>query len=96
MKPSCRRETARRFTSFMCSNCTGHADEVEYRLIRDLLRNYDYRIRPSLNASEPLNVTFGLALAQIIDVVCVSDQIKIYSAICSRRFRGAWRIDYVR
>jgi len=42
---------------------------VEYRLIRDLLRNYDHRIRPSLNASEPLNVTFGLALAQIIDVV---------------------------
>jgi len=47
----------------------GAADEVEYRLIRDLLRNYDHRIRPSLNASEPLNVTFGLALAQIIDVV---------------------------
>ena len=47
----------------------GEADEVEYRLIRDLLRNYDHRIRPSLNASEPLNVTFGLALAQIIDVV---------------------------
>jgi len=47
----------------------GEADEVEYRLIRDLLHNYDNRIRPSLNASEPLNVTFGLALAQIIDVV---------------------------
>ena len=51
--------------------CIGKADEVEYRLIRDLLRNYDPRIRPSLNASEPLNVTFGLALAQIIDVVCI-------------------------
>jgi len=49
----------------------GGADEVEYRLIHDLLRNYDHRIRPSLNASEPLNVTFGLALAQIIDVVCI-------------------------
>jgi len=52
--------------------CEGGADEVEYRLIRDLLRNYDHRIRPSMNASEPLNVTFGLALAQIIDVVCQS------------------------
>jgi len=50
----------------------GGSDEVEYRLIRDLLRNYDHRIRPSLNASEPLNVTFGLALAQIIDVVRIS------------------------
>jgi len=47
------------------------ADDVEYRLMRDLLRNYDRRVRPSLNASEPLNVTFGLALAQIIDVVRV-------------------------
>jgi len=47
------------------------ADDTEYRLMRDLLRNYDRRVRPSLNASEPLNVTFGLALAQIIDVVRV-------------------------
>ena len=45
------------------------ADDIEYRLMRDLLRRYDLRVRPSLNASEPLNVTFGLALAQIIDVV---------------------------
>lgn len=45
------------------------ADDIEYRLMRDLLRNYDRQVRPSLNASEPLNVTFGLALAQIIDVV---------------------------
>ena len=37
--------------------------------MRDLLQNYNRRVRPSLNASEPLNVTFGLALAQIIDVV---------------------------
>ena len=45
------------------------ADENEYRLVRDLMRNYDPRIRPSRNSSESLNVTFGLALAQIIDVV---------------------------
>ena len=45
------------------------ADNIEYRLMRDLLHNYDRRVRPSLNVSEPLNVTFGLALAQIIDVV---------------------------
>lgn len=44
-------------------------DDNEYRLISDLLHNYDPRIRPSLNASHPLNVTFGLALSQIIDVV---------------------------
>ncbi|XP_045170379.1 neuronal acetylcholine receptor subunit alpha-10-like [Mercenaria mercenaria] len=44
------------------------ADVNEYRLIRDLLRSYDKRIRPSLNASTPLNVTFGFSLSQIIDV----------------------------
>jgi len=48
------------------------ANDVEYRLMKDLLQNYNQRVRPSLNASEPLNVTFGLALAQIIDVVCLS------------------------
>lgn len=44
-------------------------DAVEFTLLRDLMRTYDPRIRPSLNSSDPLNVTFGLALAQIIDVV---------------------------
>ena len=44
-------------------------DDHEYRLMEHLLKRYDSRIRPSLNATEPLNVTFGLALAQIIDVV---------------------------
>jgi len=45
------------------------ADVNEYRLVRDLLRSYDKRIRPSLNASISLNVTFGFSLSQIIDVV---------------------------
>ncbi|XP_069114291.1 neuronal acetylcholine receptor subunit alpha-10-like [Argopecten irradians] len=45
-----------------------HADVNEYRLVNKLLGTYDKRIRPSLNASQALNVTFGLALSQIIDV----------------------------
>jgi len=49
--------------------CNG--DDHEYRLIRDLLRNYDPRLRPLKNASHALNVTFGLALSQIIDVVSI-------------------------
>lgn len=44
-------------------------DENEYRLVRDLMTSYDKRIRPSENHSWPLNVTFDVALAQIIDVV---------------------------
>lgn len=43
-------------------------DENEYRLVRDLMKNYNKQVRPSSNFSEPLNVTFGVALAQIIDV----------------------------
>ncbi|CAM1294855.1 CHRNA9 (predicted) [Pycnogonum litorale] len=33
-----------------------------------LLANYDKSVRPSFRATEPLNVTFGVALTQIIDV----------------------------
>ncbi|KAI8789411.1 neuronal acetylcholine receptor subunit alpha-10 [Biomphalaria glabrata] len=44
------------------------ADPNEYRLVRDLMKGYDKRIRPSLNHSDSLNVTFGFALVQIIDV----------------------------
>lgn len=50
----------------------------EQRLVRDLLLGYDRRVRPVMpdNTSLPLNVTFGLALSQIIDVV--SDNGYIY------------------
>lgn len=44
------------------------ADENEFRLTKYLLADYDKSVRPSRNASEPMNVTFGLALTQIIDV----------------------------
>ena len=37
--------------------------------IQHLMANYDRSVRPSRNAAEPLNITFGLALTQIIDVV---------------------------
>jgi len=52
----------------LCSSVV-NGDEHEYQLMEDLLRGYDPRIRPSINSTHPLNVTFGLALAQIIDVV---------------------------
>ena len=44
-------------------------DEAEYRLTRYLMSNYDKSVRPSLKATMALNITFGLALTQIIDVV---------------------------
>ena len=44
-------------------------DKWEYKLVRDLLYDYDSSIRPSTHHNSTLNVTFGLALAQLIDVV---------------------------
>lgn len=37
--------------------------------IQHLMANYDRSVRPSRNAADSLNITFGLALTQIIDVV---------------------------
>jgi len=46
------------------------ADKHEKKLLNDLLQNYERRLRPTTNSTQPLNVTFGLSLAQLIDVVC--------------------------
>ncbi len=46
-------------------------DNWEYVLARDLFIGYDSSIRPSVSHRNNINVTFGLALAQIIDVVCL-------------------------
>lgn len=56
------------------------ADKTEYKLTQYLLANYDSAVRPSVNASEALNVTFGLALTQIIDVVSL-----LYGGACRAR-----------
>ncbi|KAH0540913.1 hypothetical protein KQX54_020485 [Cotesia glomerata] len=41
----------------------------EKRLLNDLLDNYNVLERPVFNESEPLPLSFGLTLMQIIDVV---------------------------
>ncbi|GIY30749.1 neur_chan_LBD domain-containing protein [Caerostris extrusa] len=48
----------------------------EKRLLNDLLSNYNVLERPVANESEPLLISFGLTLQQIIDVVIL---IKDYS-----------------
>ncbi|KAH7960145.1 hypothetical protein HPB49_017409 [Dermacentor silvarum] len=45
----------------------------ERRLLQDLLANYNTLERPVLNESEPLILSFGLTLQQIIDVVSDRD-----------------------
>lgn len=43
-------------------------DDIEYNLVHKLFKNYDSSIRPSSSYNNTLNVTFGLALVQLIDV----------------------------
>ncbi len=44
-------------------------DDYEYRLVSDLLEDYNALARPSLSHLDPTNVTFDLSLSQLIDVV---------------------------
>lgn len=45
------------------------ADDMEYRLTKFLMSNYDASVRPVENSSVPLKVIFGISLHHIIDVV---------------------------
>jgi hypothetical protein len=47
----------------------GFCNHWEYKLMNDLLINYNPTIRPSVHHNNVVNVTFGLALTQIIDIV---------------------------
>ncbi|XP_037932783.1 uncharacterized protein LOC119667551 [Teleopsis dalmanni] len=43
----------------------------EKRLLHSLLDNYNSLERPVVNESDPLQLSFGLTLMQIIDVTCM-------------------------
>lgn len=45
------------------------AGQNEKRLLHDLLDSYNTLERPVVNESDPLQLSFGLTLMQIIDVV---------------------------
>ena len=45
------------------------AGDYEKALYRDLLADYDPLVRPTKNESEPVEVTLGLDLQQLIDIV---------------------------
>ena len=49
----------------------------EKRLLRHLLSDYNVLERPVANESEPIVVSFGLSLQQIIDVVSISGGIML-------------------
>lgn len=47
----------------------GNCSEDEERLVRDLFRGYNKLIRPVQNMTEKVDVRFGLAFVQLINVV---------------------------
>jgi hypothetical protein len=47
----------------------GLCSEDEERLVRDLFRGYNKLIRPVQNMTDTVNVKFGLAFVQLINVV---------------------------
>lgn len=47
-----------------------HGSEDEERLVRDLFRGYNKLIRPVQNMTQTVDVRFGLAFVQLINVVC--------------------------
>ena len=51
----------------VCSGCAGGPNEK--RLLANLLDKYNTLERPVANESDPVIVSFGLTLMQIIDVV---------------------------
>jgi hypothetical protein len=46
-----------------------HGSEDEERLVRDLFRGYNKLIRPVENMTQKVEVRFGLAFVQLINVV---------------------------
>ena len=56
-------------TIFLNQIHNAQSENWQYKLIRDILKDYDNSIRPSIRHNATLNATFGLALTQILEVV---------------------------
>ena len=53
------------------SALSGLCSQEEERLVRDLFRGYNKLIRPVQNMTEKVDVAFGLAFIQLINVVSI-------------------------
>ncbi|XP_074615026.1 neuronal acetylcholine receptor subunit alpha-10-like isoform X2 [Acropora palmata] len=55
-------------TRLQCGVLADKRETEEFRLLRDLFKDYDKEVRPVYNTSEAVNVEFSLSLIQIISV----------------------------
>ena len=71
------------FVFVICSYLEIPASYDEEKLLNYLFGNYTNAARPALNDADTVNVTLGLSLSQIIDVVRIC---KVFSVLASFRF----------
>ena len=71
------------FVFVICSYLEIPASYDEEKLLNYLFGNYTNAVRPALNDADTVNVTLGLSLSQIIDVVRIC---KVFSVLASFRF----------
>ena len=64
-----------------CIFFVGLCSQEEERLVRDLFRGYNKLIRPVQNMTEKVDVAFGLAFIQLINVVS-KELIHEFSIFC--------------
>ena len=67
----------------------GVGSRDEERLVRDLFRGYNKLIRPVENMTQKVEVAFGLAFIQLINVVSISFFAFLAGAIFHWRFASA-------
>ena len=66
-----RHSLALRVVSIIFNNVSGVGSRDEERLVRDLFRGYNKLIRPVQNMTQKVQVAFGLAFIQLINVVSI-------------------------
>ena len=64
-------DTQSRITPSYFDSSAGVCSEDEERLVRDLFRGYNKLIRPVENMTNNVDVAFGLAFIQLINVVSI-------------------------
>jgi hypothetical protein len=66
---------------------SGVGSRDEERLVRDLFRGYNKLIRPVQNMTQKVEVAFGLAFIQLINVVCIKKNMKMLFLFITFIFR---------
>ncbi|KAI8495302.1 acetylcholine-gated cation-selective channel [Branchiostoma belcheri] len=81
---------------FFCQGVDSASGEFARKLLSDLFQNYTSSIRPVRNTSRPITVTFGVALAQIIDMGDLECAPLARNCLYGRLEMGGWVLSGIR